>query len=283
MNVRTLIAGLTIAGSATLAQAHVGGFDMMPYLANGQIQVGGITHSTDVHPITGVSTAPNFFTYKIDQLKVVALEFDDAGDPTFIGDPGVNYSHNTTLVDAETGVSGMLGASGLGNTTLFLEAVTGLQVWDHGSETFSLVTDDTQLKIQRTPSDFLLIGQAILDGSLSQPVTNANGNLHAHYSSFLFDGLIDQTAVAPSGIYAFQAKFTSSDAGIADSEAFWIVYNYWDTDDEFEHALAILTGEDHDHDDDDDDDDHHHSPVPEPASLSLLAIGAAALVVRRRR
>ena len=95
---------------------------------------------------------------------------------------------------------------------------------------------------------------------------DALGDVHTHIDFTLQPGQFDELNNPPAGAYALLMELTTDEPGIANSDSFYIVFNYGLDEPAFEEAVADFA-----------------AVVPEPTSLAIAGIGAMLVLSRRRR
>jgi hypothetical protein len=228
--------------------------DIKPDVENGQVVTGAWVDATS-------ELTPN--------VRVFGYDFqEDLLDPYFISDPGFNTAGPSGLPAGSTlGFNALDGAAfGLpGNLTYW----NGME-----SVVFSTVPNLETLRLNLGAQN-RTIGSAT--GEIAGfPIGSvaAGGSLHRHVSSFLQGADGNSTPgdgnEPAAGIYLIPLELTSSDAGIADSQPLFVVYNNGLTEEV--HDLAIEWVE------------SNLLPIPEPATAALcgMAFLVLAAVCRRR-
>lgn len=236
-------ASVLVFGAIAVADDH---FDIAPYLIDGQLKTGGLTHS-------GGTGAP--------PIQVFGYEFgEDAYDPYNATDPGVNQAVGVGSLPEGAAVRyNLLG---------------GLRFWDGTGDVNFTDPGSALISISMRGVSRTLTGSSGAQaGSLIQSVA-AGGAMHEHFLTSLFaaSGTSNVLGEAnyqapPEGIYAWNMNLTLANGGTTyTSEPIWIIFNNGLT--EQQHGAAI--------------DYVQSSYVPEPAGLAVLAIGGM-LSLRHRR
>ena len=135
-----------------------------------------------------------------------------------------------------------------------LEAAGRMGIYDNSSSTADLVLDGTSVESGVNPQ---FIGLA-----------DEDGDVHDH----LIVDLLDD-ATAPEGAYGLlftmQSDFATGDGNMdLDSDPFWIIWNHGMSDEDFDDLALAKFGV---------------SAVPEPTSFCVFGLGAAGLLLRRRK
>jgi hypothetical protein len=120
----------------------------------------------------------------------------------------------------------------------------------------------TTLRIDDNPTGFLVVS-SMFGGTGTGAIGQADGlgDFHSHIDFTLSEG-------ADLGIYAMLMEMTTDAAGVANSDPFWVVFNYGMSETDHENAMAFFGG----------------SAIPEPSSAMLLGIlGLGLTTVRSRR
>ncbi len=220
-------------------------FDIAPYLIDGELVTGGLTHGVD----------PEVFEPPI---SVYGYGFGEGGDPYNPSDPGVNQQ------------------AGVGNlpvgATLSYDIRSSLLYWDGTGEVAFGDPGQAEIVLLMGSQTRTLTGDSGPQGGVFIQNVLSDGSLHKHFTTSLYaaagagniPGIGDPTFVEPPhGMYAFQIELELTDTGETyTSEPLWMVFNNGLDEHAHEEAMAH---------------------VPEPASMFLLAGGATALLRRRRR
>jgi hypothetical protein len=207
------------------------------------------------------------------------------GDVIFEYDAGkiiIESGELSTTGPAERFFEGAFGLSGLGNgftgdpgfeahdpigagdqIGFNIHAFNGnfLHYFDPSTSTLSNTHNHT-LTIDWTGAGDLLIGRTI---GGTGPIANASaaGVFH-HHMEFSLANLN-----APNyGAYGFLMSLTTSAVGIAESDPFWMVFNYGMDEVDFENLALPAFG---------------ITAVPEPSALMLVSLAACGLAWRRKR
>lgn len=237
-------------------------FDISPQLADHKITLNGVTHASTVNPFTEADTSPTAYRYFTAGLYVFGYELgEDPLFPNSANDPGIN--NETGIYIDESGSTVNLTGTGLPlNSTLALTVTSDLTYWTGSG--FTAVPD--QETIALTYGTTRTIGSAT--GTLSPLLIKtftSDDDIHLHLEAELL-GNGGALANPTAGIYLFSAVLQSSDAGIADSDPFYVVYNYGL--DESAHAASIEWVS--------------SNLVPEPGAAALCLCPLIALSTRRR-
>ena len=224
---------------ATLASAasaqHV---DIRPYVSSGQIVTAG-----------GEGDTPT---------RAFGYDFGETvGDPYVIGDPGFNAASGT----------GLTPGSGLRFNVL-----SSLGYWNGAGveASFSATPAHESIRFNFGGSNTLVTDESGAQAGFLLQNVASDGSIHRHLNTFLNGA--DGNAVAgdgtepAAGIYAVLLELTSSDAGIAASEPFYLVFNNGLEEAPHDAAMESLSA----------------SLVPEPTTLTAVAAAGAALLRRRR-
>lgn len=139
----------------------------------------------------------------------------------------------------------------------------------HNGTAFAPVTPGVQIEIFDQPN-----GGIAVDNSTTGPVTgtgvvaqaNADGDIHAHIGFELQPNNPDDSNDPPVGAYGLLTSLTTDNPAIADSEPFYLVFNFGLDDTAYESAVGAFS-----------------DAVPEPSTLLVTSASALALLVRRRR
>lgn len=229
-----------VLAAANMAVAHD---DVTPYALDGKIVTGG--HDDEA----GTNTI---------EQRVYGYDFgEDAADPFFIGDPGIN---NGAFAIGLFPNDGLLPAG----FTLGFNVLTNLRYWDGtGAVSWGLPAAEVSLGLQRGSNTVTISG---LGQSGTVPTigsTGASGRVHVHLGSLLnsSDGIDPAGPNAPNGIYMISLELKLPGSGLANSDSIFFVYN--NNMDEEVHDLAI-------------EDIEASLLVPEP---STYALGLSALAV----
>jgi hypothetical protein len=239
----TAVIGAAMLVLSMPALAH---YDVAPYFQDGKLLTGGRDHS-------GNSFDPTITAYLYDFGE-------EESDPFNLSDPGVNQ------------------AAGIGNlpasATIQYNILSSLVYWDGSGDTqFITPPTGTYLELMMgTNTRTLDAVSGHQTGSLVQTVTST-GVVHKHFVTSLVadtgtSNVPGETDFeAPEiGIYAFELELTMTTGGTTyTSNPFWVVFNNGLSEDQHGAAGVALSG------------------VPEPASLSVVALGAAGLLLRRKR
>lgn len=141
----------------------------------------------------------------------------------------------------------------------------------HDGTSFAAVPSGVSILIGDNPT-----GGLTVDASTVGPVSGTGiigdadglGDVHTHIDFTLQPGQADVGDNPPAGAYALLMELTTDEAGIANSDPFYIVFN-WGLPDggvAFEGAVEAFA-----------------SQVPEPTSLAIVGIGSMLVLSRRRR
>lgn len=221
-----LIASLALAG---IAQAHV---DVGPYVANSKIVTGGKDDGTGE-------------TFAV--IRSYGYDFgEDAANPYFIGDPGFNAAAGSGLPQG---------------SQLRFDVLSSLRYWDGtGEPAFSAAPAGESIAFNFGASTTTVTSASGAQPGFNLQTVGANGALHRHLNT-TFDG-----TPPAEGVYAVLLDLASSDAAIARSDPFYVVFNNGLSEAQHDAAIDVLGA----------------TLVPEPATLAGFA-GAGVLLLRRRR
>ncbi len=187
-----------------------------------------------------------------DQGRVFESAFDTSGlfeqntdDPGFFSGAAEGLSVNP----GDTIDYNILGPLGFHDGTGFATAPTGAAV---------LIEDN--------PGGTLAVSETTT-GPITGPgviaVADGGGAVHAHIDFTLDPETLDTPEF---GAYGLLMQLTTDASGVADSDPFYIVFNFGLTEPVFENAVGDFA-----------------SIVPEPASLVVAGIGGLMMLTRRRR
>lgn len=259
---RTVLTSLVFAALATAALAH-GSFDLSPYVDGDKIQIGGVTHGTDENPLTE-APAPAGTKFWVPQWLVYPLELGEGGiyGPNGVGHPGINHEAGTyrdpyTDLDSITLTGTGLNPSSQLDFTVTRDAL----VWNNAADAFDAITTGERVRFTLGINNVTSYASGTTAQNLWVPFSSGD-ELHSHLITQLLDSSNGNSPAV--GVYLVEGQITTNQAGIADSDPFYMVLNYGA--DEAVHEAAIHHVEDH--------------MIPEPASMALLGLGAVA--VRRR-
>lgn len=105
---------------------------------------------------------------------------------------------------------------------------------------------------------------ALTGGSGLISEIESDGELHAHLNFWIHPDLAP-AANGTFGAYGLLMSLNIDDPSIANSDPFWLIFNYGMTEEAFEASLASFTG------------------IPEPSTAAVLGLLALSAVFRRRR
>ena len=160
-------------------------------------------------------------------------------------------------------------AEGLGvnpNDTIDYNIVGPLMF--HNGTSLDAVPTGAQILISDNPGGSLTVtdstsGPVSGDGVIAQ--ADGGGDIHAHIDFTLQPGEFDTGNNPPAGAYGLLMELTTDTVGIANSDPFFIVFNFGLAEQVFEGAVEAFA-----------------AAVPEPASLAVVTFGGLFLIARRR-
>jgi hypothetical protein len=136
----------------------------------------------------------------------------------------------------------------------------------HDGTDFAPVPTGAQIEIFDTPTGGLIVNDSIIgpiSGSGAIGMADGSGDLHAHVDFELQPLSLDTPQF---GAYGILMELFTDEPGIANSDPFYIVFNFGLDEATFEGAVG----------------DFAHA-VPEPSSLVLCALGSVLLVFSSKR
>jgi hypothetical protein len=238
MKLNSLVLSALTLSIPSIALAH---FDVRPYVSAGQIITGGHDDAAGIdEPV----------------VRVFGYDFgEDPADPFFAQDPGFN---------AEAG-SGLPAGS-----QLRFNVLSSLLYWN-GSGAVSLIAPPTEsMTFSFGANNRTISGGSGPQSGFSLQTVGSDGSVHRHLNAFLngSDGNAVPASVdgveAPAGVYALALELASSDAAIASSAPFYLVFNNGLSEEQHDQAIDFIAS----------------SIVPEPG---LVAVAGLAPLLRRRR
>ena len=276
MNVTITRLPLPRALAALIAPAALA---LLPAAASAQLDAGdvGLTVEsgrivTNLIPEDGGDASPR--RVFVGELGV----FEDEGDGAIFPPPvaGGVPTTNTPGFDSEAGtfaVGQSVGLDVLSNALLDRPVVR----YDPAADALAATGVDVQVSftnsnITRTNGETTATGSA---GVLFLPVFSGGGGeqdagrFHRHYNFALFDGIDGGTGalLAPAdGVYVLEADLDYTGTDIASSDPFLFVFGVNAPDADVREAVDFLNA----------------NVVPEPTGLAAVAVGAVALLRRRR-
>lgn len=153
--------------------------------------------------------------------------------------------------------------------------VNGLDVIDynilgplgyHDGTSFSTVPAGANITIEDNPGGSLVV-DALTVGPVTGPrfigQANSSGNVHSHIDFALNPLSLDTPAY---GAYGLLMELTTDEPGIANSDPFYIVFNFGLEAPQFDQAVGAFAAR-----------------IPEPASLALAGLGAVGVGCLRNR
>lgn len=145
----------------------------------------------------------------------------------------------------------------------------------HDGKGFASVPAGVGILISDNPSGGLTVTNSTvgpISGSGAIGVADSGGEVHTHIDFTLTPGEFDEGNNPPAGAYALLMELTTSAMGIANSDPFYLVFNFGLEEDE------MLPGP------------HFHEAVeafaakiPEPSTMMLSSFGVAVWSSRRQR
>ncbi len=194
---------------------------------------------------------------------VLESEFELEGvDRQFTTNPGFNS-------EVEEGLG--IGAG----DTLVYNLLDNLYYWN---ESFRPVPEGVQIRIVNNPPapivpDTLVSASSGIQAGSFQPVQNRinsaedNGDFHSHVNFYLEPNLAPESAAeAMFGAYGIKMSLTTDAADVADSDPFFVVFNFGLDEARFEQGVAAYA-----------------ALVPEPTGASLVVIAGLTVAAWGRR
>lgn len=276
MRLLSLSAGIWVSTTVALASDEHVHFDISPYLANGKIAVGGLSHVSDTNPFTDESTGFNTFRYYDPTRHVFEYEFgEDPFLPNFASDPGLSRDAASAIppqaiydpISETYDVAVAANSTGLRATTndrIRVRILNDLKYWDSVNGNFVAVPNGETLSMTLSGST-RVAGTGAQTNTTDFPISFASGDsLHSHASTYLFDSLMGDTPT--DGVYLLTLQLASTMPGVLASDPVYIVWGFNANGSAHkaavEYANTVL--------------------VPEPATLGWVA-GAALVLLKRRR
>lgn len=228
-----------VAMSASARAQHS---DVRPHVRDGRIVTGAFDDSTSTF---------------IEEARVFGYDFGEViGDPFFAADPGFNAAAGSGLP---------------ADSQVRFNILGDLQYWSgSGDVVFGGMPGGETLRLSLGAQSRRAGAGTGEIAAFSLGTVGAAGTLHVHLNSFLqgSDGNADPSDGFPpaEGIYLVPLELVSSDAGVADSLPFWVVFNNGLSEEAHDRAIGYVES----------------SVVPEPGA-GLMMLGVVGLVLRRRR
>ncbi len=141
----------------------------------------------------------------------------------------------------------------------------------HNGTAFATVPTGASIRIDDNPTGSLTV-DALTTGPVSGPGVigdaDGDGDVHSHIDFTLQPGEFDTSNNPPAGAYSLLMELTTDADGIANSDPFYIVFNFGLAEGEngpFETAVGDFA-----------------ALIPEPTSLAIAGLGGLLLLSRRR-
>lgn len=190
--------------------------------------------------------------------QVFEGEFPDSGaDTQFTSEPGFGSE-----LSEEAGINSL--------DEVVYNVLDSLLFWDGSS--ISPAAAGTQIRVENrgigVPDTFISATSGPQPGSFLTPFNNrigaadGNGDFHSDLDWFL-----EPNPGSPAtGAYAVKLSLSTDEPGIANSDPFFIVFNFGLSETLFEEGVEAFA-----------------ATIPEPTSLALIGAGVVALSLTRRR
>lgn len=235
---------MTLASLAFATTAFAQHTDIRAFVGDGRIQTAGFVDSTS-------TVLPN--------MRVFGYDFGEYADqPYFAQDPGFNAGAGSGLPGGSQLLFNVVGADSLG-------LPANLSYWNGvGDVAFTSAPTEESITLNFGGQNRVVDDSVSFVNGFSLQTVGAAGTVHRHLNTFLHGG----TGNPAAGIYLLSLELESSDASIAKSLPFFLLYNNGLSEDSHDLAMDWV---------------QRNLVVPEPVSLVTVGFFCSIASINRPR